>query len=293
MRTLTEIRDEIRSAFVANTTLSALYGLNAALPFAAQFSAVSLEAAFCDVAALVSYTMEALFAAHTTEVETIIREQQPHTLRWYRNKALEFRLGQALITDTDKYSDAGLTPTAIAASRIVSHAAAIETEDGTGVPILRIKTAKTIGTELGALVAAELAALTAYFAEVKDAGVKLVVASNDPDSYKATIDVYYNPLLLAQNGTLLSGGGAEPVRQTVARYLSNLPFNGEFTMMALTDALQNTQGVVVVQIQQSEARQGVLPYQNTGARFIPYAGYMKVYNTADLIINYIPYNPNI
>ena len=292
MRTLPEIRDEIRRIFVANTILQQIYGLNPALPFADQFSAVSVEAAFVDVAAYVVYTVSRLFEAHKTEVETLIREEMPHTLRWYRNKALAFRFGQALITDSDKYSDAGLTDAQIAASKIVTHAAAIETEDGSGVPLLRIKTATEGSANLEPLSAPQLAALAAYFAVVKDAGVKLLVASNDADSFKSEIEIHYNPLLLDNNGVALNGGG-EPARLAVDAYLRNLPFNGEFTIMALTDALQKTTGVEIVQVQVAQARQGVLPYQNTGTRFIPYAGYLRVYAPTDLVFNYIPYNPNV
>lgn len=292
MRTLAQYRDDIRTVFVANATLRQLYGLNPALPFSEQFSAVSVEAALVDVAAVVVYTVAYLFDAHKTDVEAIIRNEKPHTLRWYREKALLFRLGQALITDSDKYSDAGLTDAQIAASKIVKHAAAIETEDGSGVPLLRIKTAKVANGNLQALDASELSALSAYFAVVKDAGVKLVVASNDADSFKAEIEIHYNPLLLNNNGVALNGG-SEPARLAVTDYLNSLPFNGEFTIMALTDALQKTTGVEIVQVQVAQARQGVLPYQNTGTRFIPYAGYLRVYTPADLAFNYIPYNPNV
>ena len=288
MANLIAIRDTIRAQFVANTVLRTLYALNPALTFAEQFSSASIEAAFIDVAAYVSYTLQSVFEVHQTEVQSIIDNQKPHRLRWYRNKALSFRYGQALMPDTDTYSNYGLTEQQIEAAQVVKFAAAIETEDGSGIPILRIKTAGTAGAQLIPLTAPQLTALSAYFGEVKDAGVKLKCTTGLPDSFRSTVEVYYDPLVLDSNGLLLSGGG-EPVRIASDSYLQSLPFNGEFSIMAFTDALQQANGAVLVQTQIAQARYGVLPYANIGVRYLPDAGYMRVYDPADLTIIYTPY----
>ena len=195
MRTLAEIRDSIRIFFVENTTLQTLYGLNPTLSFAEQFSAVSLEAAFVDVAAFVTYTLERVFDAHKTEVSDMLAQQKPHGLRWYRNKAVQFRLGQPLIADTDEYSDAGLTEAQIAATKIIKYAAAVEVNDNSGVPLVRIKVAGASGNNLQPLTLPQITAANAYMQEVKDAGVKLRVTSDPPDFYKAALEIYYNPLV--------------------------------------------------------------------------------------------------
>ena len=288
MRQLSEIRDTIRQAFVANTTLQTLYSLNPALTFAEQFSSVSIEAAFVDIAAFISFTMEGIFDLHKKEVDFAISEMKPHTTRWYRNKALSFRLGQPLIADSDDYSDVGLTEQAIAASQVVKYAAAVEALDGSGIPLLRIKAATLSNNQLSALPAPTIAALSAYFAEVKDAGVKLLVTSDPPDSLRATVEIYFDPLVLDANGLPLNGG-AEPVRAATDNYLQNLPFNGELSLMAYTDVLQNANGVIIAQLQIVQANYGALPYQNIGVRYIPDAGYMRVYAPADLTIIYKPY----
>lgn len=289
MRTQTEIRDQIRAAFMANVTLQTLYGLSPNTAFTDQFSAVSLEAALIDVATFITYSFEFVFEAHKTEVSDIIANQNPHTLRWYRNKALQFRYGQALLTDTDGYDDTGLLPSQISASQIVKHAAAIEVSDNTGVPIVRIKAATANGTDLQPLGATEKTALVAYLQEIKDAGVKIQVTSAQPDNYRATLEVFYNPLVLNSTGGLLTNTGIKPVEVAVKKYLQGLPFNGEFSVMALTDALQRAEGVVIVQVQSSEFKYANLPYQPTGSRYTPDAGYMRVYQPGDLTINYIAY----
>ena len=75
-------------------------------------------------------------------------------------------------------------------------------------------------------------------------------------------------------------------------YLKSLPFNGEFTPMAMEDAIQKVTGVKNVLITASSAKYGLLPFTPTGARYIPDAGWMRITDDADVIINYIPYTPN-
>jgi hypothetical protein len=96
---------------------------------------------------------------------------------------------------------------------------------------------------------------------------------------------------LDSNGVEL-GGTAEPVRVAVENYLRSLPFNGEFSITALTDAVQRAKGVVLCQVLTSEARIGFLPYQPTGLRYIPDAGWMKLYTPSDLVVNYAAYTFN-
>lgn len=291
MRSLQEIREVIRATFVANLTIQSSYNLDPTKTFAQQFSNMSLESAIIDVMTLVSWTMENIFQTHKEEVDGILRDKKPHTLRWYRNKALRFRLGQSLIVDTDGYDDTGLTQQDIESLEVVKCASAIEVADGTGIPLVRIKVAGHSGGNLVALGQPTQDAIKSYFDGIKDAGVKLLVSSGQPDYYRAEIEVYYDPLVLDSDGISISNGN-EPVRDAVTSYLLNLPFNGEFSTTALSDAIQRTAGVVLFSISNSETKYGSLPWSPTGIRCVPDAGYMKVYINTDLIINYIPYTFN-
>ncbi|MNH48284.1 hypothetical protein D3C79_1120110 [compost metagenome] len=59
--------------------------------------------------------------------------------------------------------------------------------------------------------------------------------------------------------------------------------------MAMVDAIQKADGVEIVEPKQIESRYGTLPYAPVDGRLIPDAGYMRVYNYADLTINYKTY----
>ena len=84
------------------------------------------------------------------------------------------------------------------------------------------------------------AQLAAYIAEIKDAGVRTALVNIDPDRFNCEADVYYDPMLVAE--TVESA-----CREAVRNYIENLPFNGEYTNMALVDALQTLDGVRIVE----------------------------------------------
>ena len=288
MRTIEEIRSEIRASFVANPTIVSVYGLDTTKTFTEQFSNVSIESALIDVVAIAAFYLESLFYLLKAETDKSIEEKMPHTLRWYRNKALGFRYGYALIPDSDEYSDIGLTEAQILDSQIITHASAQETPDSTGALVVRIKAVKGEATNLQPLTATERTALQGYFAELKDAGVKLLVQSLPPDSFRATVDVWVNPLLLDSGGLSLILG-TEPVREAINSYLQNLPFNGEFSIMSLTDEIQKVEGVKVVQVKSTESRYGSLPFTVIQDKRVPDAGYMRLDAATDLTINYYVY----
>lgn len=289
---LQDIRSQIRQDFLSNSYVVAKYGLDSTKTFDEQFSKLSLESIFIDIMALAIWSLVGVFNLHMIEVKNSLKLLKPHTLRWYRDRALSYRLGQNLIQDTDQYDDTGLTQIQIDNMKVVKRAAAIETMDSTGIPVVRIKVATTDSAgKLATLPSTVVASIKAYFADIKDAGVKLLVSSNSADNFKSQIDIYYNPLVLDQNGLKLSGGSNYPVLDAINNYLSNLPFNGEYTIMALTDMIQQVEGVEIVQVNVSQAKYGNLAYHNTGAKYIPDAGYM-IANPSDQSINYIPYNGN-
>jgi hypothetical protein len=290
MRSLNDIRASIRQSFVANTTLQTAYGLDPTLTFEQQFSRVSIEAALIDVFALCSYALEAIFDQHKKDITAIIEARNPHQLGWYKQKALDFRLGQALIADTDRYSDAGLTAASIATSKVVQYAAAVEVaDDGSGIPVLRIKTAGSSGGNLAALPSGTITALQSYFADIKDAGVKLLVSSGDPDRLSSRMTIAYDPLQLDSAGKLI-GTTIEPAREAAKAYARNLEFNGQLSEMAFVDAVQKATGVKLVYLDNFTSAFGTNPLEDVGIQRIPDAGYAE-FADLDLVITYQPYKP--
>lgn len=279
-------------SFVNNPTVIEKYGLVEGKTFEEQFSTVSLENILFFVTATAVWMFGSeLLNAHKTGVENMLAQLKPHTLRWYVNKAKYFRYGQPLIAESDLYDDTGLTDEQITQMQVVKHAAAVE--GGTDVFLLRIKTAGESGDELRPLTTQELEALRAYFAQVKDAGVNLTVTSGTPDDLIGNIRVYYDPMLLSSTGASLSDGG-EPVKDSINNYLKNLPFDGVFSIMALTDAVQAVAGVKIVQVMELKSRYGTAAYTIIEDKIIPDAGYLRVASwsasvSESLKIRYLPY----
>jgi hypothetical protein len=235
------------------------------------------------VVAACQWTVESLFDLHKQEVQQLIDNLKPHSLRWYANMARNFQYGHDLAPDADFYDNTGLTDEQINASKIIAYSAVVEQEKN-----LRIKVAKIENNDLAPLTIEEKAAFTAYMNRIKDAGVKLVIDSLPPDSLKLKLRIFYNPLVLDSNGARLDGTSSTPVQDAIHAYLKNLPFNGWLVLAYLTDALQQVDGVVVPVIDEAQATYGNLPYQAIDVKYNPDAGYLRIMQPDDLQITFIP-----
>lgn len=177
MRTIEEIKKSITEAWMKDKTLAAAYGFSEGSDW--PFSKVSIENTLCYIVAAAIWTHERLFDAHQTEVETIIAQKKPHSLRWYVDKVKQFRAGVPLADDSDEYAD-GMTDDEIEASQVVKFAAANESS---GTVYIKVAT-ESNGTK-SPLTAEQVNGLKEYIAEVKDAGVRVEVI-NQPACRLAT-----------------------------------------------------------------------------------------------------------
>lgn len=275
-RTVTVIQNEIISQMQGNPVIGPLW---------TSTSGVGILRAIAFIVATSIWTLETLFDVFKSDVDETIAALKPHSPRWYAEKAKSFQYGYDLVDESDYYDNTGLDETDVANSKIVDYAAVVEAIRG-----LRIKVANDNGTDLVPLTEPQLTAFKAYMQRVKDGGVKLDCTSTNPDSLKLTIDLYYNPLVLNAAGQRLDGESSEPVQDGSKEYLKNLPFNGVFVLQSLTDALQKVDGVVIADIKDASARYGALPYQSFAVKYLPDAGYLRIVDNADLIINFIPYS---
>lgn len=275
-RTIDDIKREIVEEYCTNPTVKKTYGVaeNETLTF----SKVSVEMLIFYVVASCVYVLESLFDKHVQEVEEHIEELVPHTLRWYVNKALAYRHGQSLIYGTDRYSDEELTEEKIDAMKVVKHAAAVDDN-----AIVYVKVAKSGPATLSD---DELRGLEAYFGEVKDAGVVLRVLNNEADEFKASLTVWVNPMVITSTGVGISQGN-EPVRDAIERFLTTLPFNGEYRNDSLVDAVQNVEGVEIVELYNVATKvYGASEWEDVVGYSVPYSGYYKIYERTNLNITY-------
>jgi hypothetical protein len=230
-----------------------------------------------------TFLLEAIFDNFSLEIDDRIAKLKPSSARWYAEKAKDFQYGFPLVPESDFYDNSLLTQDQIDQSKIITHAAVVEQDRG-----IRIKVAKTVGSDLGPLAAGELAALQEYFAEIKPAGIKLNITSGNPDALKSTLRVYYNPLVLRADGGRIDGNDETPVQSAFKTYLENLPFNGLFIPQLMIDQLQKVPGVIIVKDDLWQARYGALDFNNIDVEYIPDAGYLRIADE-DLIIEFIPH----
>lgn len=206
--------------------------------------------------------------------------------KWWRDLALAFQFGDAFNEELGKYDVVDES------KRLVAFAAVEEPSTG-GV---RLKVAKTAGVELAALDAPELLAFTEYIRVAKPLGVKSQIVSVDGDDLRLVVDIYYDPLVMTTvvdgdetKGVLLSDMVTEPVKDTIRAFVKSLPFNGEFVVASLVDALQATKGVMIPTVLSAESKYLTTDWQGIDARVKPYSGWMKV-SPENLTITYRPHD---
>jgi hypothetical protein len=241
-RSIADIKKELTDYFIQNETVIGLYGLDASKSFEDQFSKVSLESIFFYVVSATIWTLEVLFDTHKAEITALIDATKPHRVKWYRDKTLSFQYGRALVTDSDVYDNTDVTDEQITAEKVVKNASAVEQA---GRVLIKVATDGSDGRE--PLTANQETALLAYLKEIKDAGVKVDLINEVANSFTATIDIYYDPMILNASLDSLAKGG-NPVREAIEDFIANLPFNGEYRNAALVDRLQSVPGVVIPEL---------------------------------------------
>lgn len=280
-RTLQQIKNELTESFMADATLASKYGFTAGASFDTTFSKVSIENILIFIVAAAIWTHEKLFDTHKAEVEDIIARMKPHTLRWYVDKVKLYRHGQPLIDGTDQYDDTGLTDEDIAARQVVHFAAATE-----AAATVYIKVATSEGTTKQPLLPDQLAGLKAYIHEVKDAGVRVEVINEPACRLRLSIVVYYDPMVL--NGQGMDSNADYPVNEAIKSYIENLPFNGEYSNMALTDTLQQVDGVVIPEVLAASESYDGENFIPIDVKTTPYSGYYE-FDENNINIEYRPY----
>ena len=265
-RNITEIKTEIAREFMRNESAAELYGFAPGSEFGDVFGAASVENILIYVWAVCAWTIEQLVSRHKEEVTAELEELIAHRPKWYRDKVLRFMAGKELEQDSDTYDTTGMSEGDIAAARVVKHAVAMESKDAS---LLTIKVAGESGGVRKPITEEQEKQLKAYINEIKDAGVRTALVNMEADTFGCTVDVYYNAML--EPDTVQT-----TCRDVICDYIENLPFNGEYTNMALIDRLQEVEGVKIVELLESTAKAA---NENTttqiNARLTPAAGYFK------------------
>lgn len=283
-RTTDQVYQEIVNKMVAE------YAANGVTINPALWSKYSPRRLTCHVVAFVIATFEQTLDSAKAYILSLFATRKTHTLGWYETKAKEYQHGHSLVSEKDYYDNTGLTEEQIAEAQVIKYAAAIEVYDHVAnLKGIRIKTATIVDGQLAKVPDVQLAGFSTFMEIVKDAGNKIYKSSDDPDSLKLEMDIYYNPLVLAADGKRLDGTNDTPVLEAINNFLlSGMVFNGWFITSKLVDKLQQVDGVTIPHVVSIQARYGELEYFDIAVRYQPDAGYLRIINPeTDLVLNYI------
>ena len=273
MRTIDEIYKTMIAEKERHTELSRLTNASAA----------SIWRLMLYIVAVIANTVEKLFDLHKTEVEQLIKELVPGRAEWYARKALDFLKDELLPDGSDIYDTTDLTDEEIENKKVVKYAVAVEDRE---MANLTVKIAGIQGGELVRLDDDTEAQFREYMEQIKYAGVKINLINRNADLFSCIINVRYNPLL--QPATV-----GDNCIAAIENYLKNLPFNGEYSNMALVDTVQGVDGVKIIDL--VEARSNTVKtdeMQLIESSICPLSGYFKVQTINDrkqIIVNLTPY----
>lgn len=283
-RTITEIQTDI-----TNTLVTELAAINITID-PATWSKANLLRLITYIVAVCQWTVEQLQDTHKAEINELIAQKKPHSLRWYAEKAKAFQFGRDLVPEQDYYDNTGIADDVVEASKIVKYAAVVRQRRLNDRVYLRIKVATSNGSDLAPLdQETQLKPLEEYFDRIADAGVDFEISSSQPDRLILGLTVYYNPLILGSNGSRLDGTNNAPVPNAIRAYLQNLPFNGLFVLASLVDALQAVDGVEIPHITSCTASYGNVTTA-VAVEYVPDSGYLRIDDVDLKNIQYLPHS---
>lgn len=245
-RSVAEIKKTMTDAFMADATIREKYGLSVDDTFSSKFSSVSIESILFFIVAACCHVLEMIFDQHKRDVEEKIALAVVASVPWYYKMALAFQYGDSLVLNerTQQYEYASVDES----KQVVKYAAV--RDKGTSVQIL------VSGDQGGSPVALSNDVLTVfkqYMNRVKVAGVILNITSKESDNVTVTATITIDPLVLNENGELLSDG-SKPVEEAITSYLKHIIYGGTFNKTKLVDVIQAVEGVVDVELEECKYR---------------------------------------
>lgn len=228
------------------------------------------------IAAFCTWLSETRWDRFKKETDEKIANNQYGSPPWWRVEVLKFQHGHELTYLNNKFQYAVIDP----AVQIIKRAAIIESE---GVVI--IKVAKLAGNVPTVLTAQELTSFDAFVNKIRPSGVATTTVSRNADKLKVIGSIRYDAIIPLADVKA-------SVEAAIEAYITNLPFNGEFTLVALVDAIQKAKGVLIPTLTSVEAKYGAIPYAVITERYIADAGYMTI-DPDFLLANTLAYVANV
>lgn len=278
MNTVSEIKKIMTDAFVGNSTIRTVYGLDRAKSFEQQFSIVSFESVLFDVLAISWFVLKELFSQHRKEIDEKIAKQKTHRLAWIQGMYLNFQYGFELLPESDLFNNDDATPDQIEESKIIKYCAVSESDTQREVII---KIATEVSEELAPVKADKMETIYEYTTRIKGVGVPYRIINYLPDLLKLKIRIYRDPLVLDNRGMDRTSANY-PVEDALKEFMKELPFDGALQIQDLSNKLEKVPGVKLVQIDLAQscwinpATNGYGDFTNIDVRKVPESGYFKI-----------------
>lgn len=244
MRTIDEIKRQMTAAYMADKTVRERYGLTGSATFEETFSKVSIESILFYVVASAIYVVEALFDRHKKDVEGRISTAVLASLPWYHKVSKEFQYGDDL-----RWNEKTSQYEYITIDESKQKVKFVACKDmGGGVRVLASAADSAGNPEK--LSDDVLMSFKHYLNRRKPAGVILDVYSYESDKITLKMSVQYNPLVLNNDGSLITNSAIYPVEEAAKKYLAGIVYGGTFNKTALVDRIQAAEGVVDVVLEE-------------------------------------------
>lgn len=231
-------------------------------------SKVAIWRLWAYITAVAIHFHETLFDLFKTEVLGYADRAIQGTAAWYQRMALVYQHGDTLVYNgvTGGY---GYTTQNVAA-QVVKRCAVVEGADG----VLTFKVAGLNGSgNPVALSAPHQSGLSSYIHKMRFAGTRYAIISGNGDILRVQGNIYHDAS--ADAATVKPA-----VEAAIKAYVSQLPFNGQFLLTKLVDAIQVVAGVVDVQLVGVQTK--TLPggaYSTITRTHVPLYGYYQIDST--------------
>lgn len=263
----------MENRWMQNAVLREMYGWelksdNTPPDFADYYSKASIENILLYIVAYCAFVLEVLFDNVKAEIENEIATKVPGSLQWYVQKLKAFMLDFDFDENTGEFITEGRTEAEINAAFVVKHAVAL---DDNANSVLLLKVAGENGGKLQPLKEEVADKLKAYISRIKYAGVKTKLINQEGDTLNCTVKIWYDPLQSAADVKAAC-------MKAIERYIKSLPFNGEYSNMALIDNLQAVPGVKVADFRNATYTENTAnrTTKSIDGKIRPYAGYFNI-----------------
>jgi len=302
-QTVNEIQDELMANASEADNLPAIEVLTeneqANLGYITSTSKVGVFRKLIFVFAKASFSLQQLWETFKAEILAIIASSRPFTEGWYQKTSLAYQHGYDLNIQNEYESPS--TPQELEAannSKLVKKAAVTKTILS-NVGALRIKIAGIVNGELVPVNQDVINGFQEYIERKGAAGDFILATSGEGDDLKLVWKIYFNPLVLDNQGKRLDGSNDTPVQSAVKAYLktnNSKDFNGKLSLAKLTDQVQNVEGVEDPHLTLAASKYGAYNYNeanNIGSVGLienyrqPDSGYFKLDDMAS-VFEFIP-----